>query len=76
MLGLSGFPGKYPLGSRSVEIIAYAVGDCPGEAVLEGTATKQGGFAAVRKITHFDEDCRAASVCQDMVIEYEDFVCY
>jgi len=31
-----------------VEIIADAVGDCLGESVLEGTATQQGGFAAVR----------------------------
>ena len=30
-----------------VEIIADAVGDCVGEAVLEGTASEQGGFAAV-----------------------------
>ena len=28
--------GKYPLGGRSVEIIAYAVGCCLCEAVLEG----------------------------------------
>ena len=40
--------GKYPVGSRSVEIIAYAVGDCFCEAVLEGTASQEGSLASVR----------------------------
>lgn len=51
-----------------IEIIADAVGDCLGDAVLEGTASQQGGFAAVREITHFDEDRGTSGVCQDVVI--------
>lgn len=35
---------------RLVEIIAYAVGDGLGETVLEGTASQQGSFAAVREV--------------------------
>ena len=33
-----------------VEIIAYAVCDCLGEAGLELAASQQGGFAAVREV--------------------------
>ena len=67
MLDFSGFLCKYPLIGRLVEIIADAVGDCLGEAVLEGTAAKQGGFASVREVAHFDKDGRAASAGQDVV---------
>jgi len=39
-----------PAGGGLVEIIADAVGYCLGEAVLEGAASQQGGFAAVREV--------------------------
>ena len=50
-----------------VEIIADAVGDCLGETVLEGTASQQGGFAAVREVAHFDKDGGASGSGQDVV---------
>ena len=56
-----------PAGRFLVEIIDDAVGDCLGEAVLEGTVSQQGGLAAVREVAHLDKDGGAASSGQDVV---------
>ena len=57
----------HKVNGRLVEIIADAVGDCLGEAVLEGTASEQGGLAAVREVAHLDKDGRTAGSSQDVV---------
>ena len=50
------------------EVIGDSVGDGLGHAVLEGRISEKGGFAAVREVTHFHQNGRAARGYQNVVI--------